>query len=193
MSKAIWIFLFICTSFAFANSSKAEQNSFAGIPFGTLRQTVIEEILKLGYEPYGMAESSDRIVIPVYMMGELPVQVDFLFNRNDKFYSFEIRTGRIEAMRLTKVFEAANYMSEHFALKYGEAGKQVPLNESTLRRGTNLYREWFSVRTLDIYTAVISKDGRYYSLGAVVQRTLAKELPNASKTKSSMADTKPAF
>lgn len=188
MRKAVWIFsLLILWAQVFAAAPTADQNEFAGIPFGTPRQMVIEEILKMGYEPYGMSESSDRIVIPVFMMGELPVQVDFLFNKNDKFYSFEIRTGRVEEARIDKVFEAANYMGEQFNLKYGEAGRKPSLKDSELHRGTNLYQEWFSVRVLNVSTAIVSKDGRFYTIGSVVHRTLAKE--QVAEQKSTHSDT----
>ena len=87
MNRVVFLISFLMFHvFVAASTLTGDKNEFAGIPFGMDRETVIEEILKLGYEPYGMAESSDRIVIPVFMMGELPVQVDFLFNRNENFY-----------------------------------------------------------------------------------------------------------
>ena len=101
-------------------------NDFAGIPFGASRETVIEEVMKLGYEPYGQSGEGERVVIPVFMFGELPVQVDFIFNKNDKFYSFEIRTGRVEEARKGKAIEAVEYMSEQFTLKYGKPSQRCP-------------------------------------------------------------------
>lgn len=190
------VFLFCFLSFqvlAFATTLIGDKNEFAGIPFGMEREIVIEEILKLGYEPYGMAESSDRIVIPVFMMGDLPVQVDFLFNRNDKFYSFEIRTGRIEAARMLKVFDAADYMGEQFSLKYGEPGKSNPLKNEALRQGLNIYQEWFSVRLLNIFTAIVSKDGRFYTIGSVTHRVLSGEKATKPKSVVTGAVKKAAF
>lgn len=178
-------------SFAAKND---DQHEFAGIPFGMAREQVVEEIIKLGYEPYGTAESSDRIVIPVYMMGDLPVQVDFLFNRNDKFYSFEIRTGRIEERRLPKIFEAIDYMGEQFSLKYGTPGQEPPnWTGSDIHSGTNLYQEWFGVRTLNVSTAIICKDGLFYTVGMVTHRTLAKETESAKKAVNTGAKAKAAF
>jgi len=153
------------------------QNNFAGIPFGAARETVIEEMMKKGYEPYGQTGIGERVVIPVYMFGELPVQVDFIFNKNDKFYAFEIRTGRVERARLSKTFEAVAYMSDQFTLKYGKASGAPAISElSNLKENVhNLYQEWFSVKALDAYTAVIQKGNRYYAVGSVTHRQLATE------------------
>ena len=153
------------------------QNHFAGIPFGSSRETVIEEIMKKGYEPYGQTGIGERVVIPVYMFGELPVQVDFIFNKNDKFYAFEIRTGRVERARLGKTFEAVAYMSDQFTLKYGKASGNPAISElSSLKENVhNFYQEWFSVKTLNAYTAVVQKGNRYYAVGSVTHRLLATE------------------
>ena len=169
------------------------QNNFAGIPFGSSRETVIEEMMKKGYEPYGQTGIGERVVIPVYMFGELPVQVDFIFNKNDKFYAFEIRTGRVERARLNKAFEAVAYMSDQFTLKYGKASGVPAISESsTLKENVhNLYQEWFSVKALDAYTAIIQKGNRYYAVGPVTHRQLANEAEKRVREKS--AETAPAF
>ena len=153
------------------------QNNFAGIPFGSTREAVIEEIMKKGYEPYGQTGIGERVVIPVYMFGELPVQVDFIFNKNDKFYAFEIRTGRVERARLGKTFEAVAYMSDQFTLKYGKASGNPAISElSSLKENVhNFYHEWFSVKTLNAYTAVVQKGNRFYAVGSVTHRVLATE------------------
>ncbi len=153
------------------------QNNFAGIPFGSSRETVIEEMMKKGYEPYGQSGVGERVVIPVYMFGELPVQVDFIFNKNDKFYAFEIRTGRVERARLNKTFEAVAYMSDQFTLKYGKASAAPAISElSSLKENVhNFYQEWFSVKTLNAYTAVVQKGNRYFAIGSVTHRQLATE------------------
>ena len=143
-------------------------NDFAGIPFGATRETVIEEVMKLGYEPYGQSGEGERVVIPVFMFGELPVQVDFIFNKNDKFYSFEIRTGRVERARLNKSFEAVAYMSEQFTLKYGKPSGNPAIDETSALKESilNLYQQWFSQKVLNIYTGLVQKDGRYFAVGA---------------------------
>ena len=169
-------------------------NDFAGIPFGASRETVIEEVMKLGYEPYG--GEGDRVVIPVFMFGELPVQVDFLFNKNDKFFSFEIRTGRVERARLSKSFEAAAYMSEQFTLKYGKASGNPAIDEtSSLKESVlNLYQQWFSVKVLNICTALVQKDNRFFAVGSVTHRTLATEKSSNGKRKSEKAvSNQPVF
>ena len=165
------------------------QNNFAGIPFGSTRETVIEEMMKKGYEPYGQTGIGERVVIPVYMFGELPVQVDFIFNKNDKFYAFEIRTGRVERARLSKTFEAVAYMSDQFTLKYGKPSGAPGISEvSNLKENVhNLYQEWFSVKILDAYTAVIQKSGRYYAVGSVTHRQLATEAEKRIREKPAEA------
>lgn len=170
------------------------QNNFAGIPFGSSRETVIEEMMKKGYEPYGQTGVGERVVIPVYMFGELPVQVDFIFNKNDKFYAFEIRTGRVERARLNKAFEAVAYMSEQFTLKYGKASASPAISESsTLKENVhNFYQEWFSVKTLNAYTAVVQKGNRYYAVGSVTHRQLANEAEKRSSGREKVSDA-PAF
>ena len=169
-------------------------NDFAGIPFGASRETVIEEVMKLGYEPYG--GEGDRVVIPVFMFGELPVQVDFLFNKNDKFYSFEIRTGRVERARLNKSFEAVAYMSEQFTLKYGKSSGNPAIDETSLLKENilNLYQQWFSVKVLNIYTALVQKDNRYFAVGSVTHRTLATEKnSNRNRKTEKTVSNQPVF
>ena len=171
-------------------------NDFAGIPFGASRETVIEEVMKLGYEPYGQSGEGERVVIPVFMFGELPVQVDFIFNKNDKFYSFEIRTGREERARLSKSFEAVAYMSEQFTLKYGKPSGNPAIDEtSSLKENLlNLYQQWFSVKVLNIYTALVQKDGRYFVVGSVTHRKLATEKNSSASRKSEKAvSNQPVF
>ena len=170
-------------------------NDFAGIPFGASRETVIEEVMKLGYEPYGQSGEGERVVIPVFMFGELPVQVDFIFNKNDKFYSFEIRTGRVERARLSKSFEAVAYMSEQFTLKYGKPSGNPAIDEtSSLKENLlNLYQQWFSVKVLNIYTALVQKDGRYFVVGSVTHRKLATEKNVGSGRKSEKAVSNQPF
>ena len=170
-------------------------NEFAGIPFGASRQTVIEEILKMGYEPFGQSGEGERIVIPVYMFGELPVKVDFLFNKNDKFYSFEIRTGRVEQARLGKAFEAVSYMSEQFTLKYGKSSGVPTITESSaLKDGGihNVYQNWYGVKTLDAHTAVVQIDNRFFAVGVVVHRKLADE-KSVSKKVEKVKSVGPVF
>lgn len=171
-------------------------NDFAGIPFGASRETVIEEVMKLGYEPYGQSGEGERVVIPVFMFGELPVQVDFIFNKNDKFYSFEIRTGRVERARLGKSFEAVAYMSEQFTLKYGKPSGNPAIDEtSSLKENLlNLYQQWFSVKLLNIYTALVQKDGRYFVVGSVTHRKLATEKNTGAGRKTEKAiSNQPVF
>ena len=151
-------------------------------------------MMKKGYEPYGQTGIGERVVIPVYMFGELPVQVDFIFNKNDKFYAFEIRTGRVERARLSKTFEAVGYMSDQFTLKYGKASGAPAINEtSNLKENVhNLYQEWFSVKALDAYTAVIQKGNRYYAVGSVTHRQLATESESAKRAREKASEA-PAF
>ena len=178
--------LLIVTLFVFSFSMSAfaqRYDNFAGIPFGSDRQTVIEEVMKMGYEPYGQSGEGERVVIPVFKFGELPVQVDFIFNQNDKFYAFEIRTGRVEESRKNKAIEAASYMSEQFTLKYGEPAAPTSVTEENLHNGRNIYQEWFSVKSLNAFTSVVKNNNRFFVVGVVEHRALAKEQTKKTKVK----------
>lgn len=165
---------------------------FAGIPFGASRETVIEEVMKMGYEPYGQMGAGERVVLPMFRFGELPVQVSFIFNGNDKFYAFEIRTGKVEESRKFKAIEAAEYMSDQFTLKYGKPAQTPTVNETNLVDGRNNYQEWYGVKLLNAFTAVIKKGGKYFVLGYVEHRTLMKETAGG-KTKKEKASAAPVF
>ncbi len=165
---------------------------FAGIPFGASRETVIEEVMKMGYEPYGQMGAGERVVLPMFRFGELPVQVSFIFNGNDKFYAFEIRTGKVEESRKFKAIEAAEYMSDQFTLKYGKPAQAPTVNETNLVDGRNNYQEWYGVKLLNAFTAVIKKGGKYFVLGYVEHRTLMKETAG-SKPKKEKASAAPVF
>ena len=174
-----------------ARRDSEHTQDFAGITFGSSRETVIEELMKMGYEPYGQSgKAGERVVVPVFKFGDLPVQVDFIFNSNEKFSSFEIRTGRVERSRLGKAFEAVDYMSEQFTLKYGKPSGAPAISETSVLKESvrNFYLQWFSVSSLDVNTAVIQIDGRYFAVGSVTQRTLSREKQKESdkaKAKSS--------
>ena len=179
--------------FSFSVSAFAQRyDNFAGIPFGADRQTVIEEVMKMGYEPYGQSGEGERVVIPVFKFGELPVQVDFIFNKNDKFYAFEIRTGRVEESRKNKAIEAASYMSEQFSLKYGEAAAPTTVTEDNLHNGRNIYQEWFSIKAINAFTSVVKNNNRFFVVGVVEHRTLAKEPSKKAKVKEKTSNT-PVF
>jgi len=179
--------------FSFSVSAFAQRyDNFAGIPFGADRQTVIEEVMKMGYEPYGQSGEGERVVIPVFKFGELPVQVDFIFNKNDKFYAFEIRTGRVEESRKNKAIEAASYMSEQFSLKSGEAAAPTTVTEANLHNGRNIYQEWFSIKAINAFTSVVKNNNRFFVVGVVEHRTLAKEPSKKAKVKEKTSNT-PVF
>lgn len=165
---------------------------FAGIPFGASRETVIEEVMKMGYEPYGQMGAGERVVLPMFRFGELPVQVSFIFNANDKFYAFEIRTGKVEDSRKFKAIEAAEYMSDQFTLKYGKPSQAPTVNETNLVEGRNNYQEWYGIKLLNAFTAVIKKGGKYFVLGYVEHRTLMKEASGGKKSKDK-ASSQPVF
>ncbi|MCQ2106728.1 MAG: hypothetical protein MJZ26_13170 [Fibrobacter sp.] len=194
MKKLGFIVILLTLLLAFEAAAQS-YNSFAGIQFGSSRESVLEDAMKMGYEVYSPRGASDRLAIPVFLFGDLPVQVDFLFNKNDKFYSFEIRTGRVERARLDKAFEAVGYMSEQFTLKYGKPSGSPALNEnSSLKESImNIYQQWYSVKVLDAYTGLVQKDGRYFAVGAVTHRTLAKEKSSGKSAGKEKASSAPVF
>lgn len=162
---------------------------FAGIPFGVSRDVVIEELMKMGYDTF---DQGGHIQVPVFKFGELPIQVDFIFNANDKFYAFEIRTGRVEEARKGKAMEAVEYMSEQFTLKYGKPSGEPAVKEINLRAGRNIYQEWYGVKALNAATSVIKQGEKFFAMGVVEHRALAKENRPAKKVKEKTS-TEPVF
>lgn len=190
--QRIVYFIVILTTLLSTGVFAQHGNDFAGIPFGSSREEVIEEVMKMGYEPFGQRAAGDHIVIPVYNFGELPVQVDFIFNKNDKFQSFEIRTGRVERARLSKAFEAADYMSDQFTLKYGKPSPTPPLDETSELKESlpNIYQRWISIkdqstqeRSMDADISILQRDGRYFVRGYVVHRKIASEKRSSGSSK----------
>jgi hypothetical protein len=171
MKLRAWALLLFMAAALFAK----DMGGFAGIRFGLSRDKVIEEILKLGYDPLGQTTQADRLIIPVYELGDLPVEVTFMFNRNGKFHSFEIRTGRVEAERYTKVVDAVRYMSEQFELKYGTSTKQSYPRPEEIRSGYRAFFRQWNNSELEIYTSISSMDGRYFSVGSVTHKILSRE------------------
>ena len=82
-------------------------------------------------------------------------------------------------------------MSDQFTLKYGKASGAPAINEtSSLKENVhNLYQEWFSVKALDAYTAVIQKGSRYYAVGSVTHRQLATESESSKRVREKPAET----
>lgn len=186
------LLLLVLALFMEVFAQRNNELEFAGIPFGASRETVIEEVMKMGYEPYGQMGAGERVVLPMFRFGELPVQVSFIFNGNDKFYAFEIRTGKVEESRKFKAIEAAEYMSDQFTLKYGKPAQAPTVNETNLVDGRNNYQEWYGVKLLNAFTAVIKKGGKYFVLGYVEHRTLMKETAGG-KPKKEKASAAPVF
>ena len=87
-------------------------------------------------------------------------------------------------------------MSEQFTLKYGKPSGNPAIDETSILKENllNLYQQWFSQKVLNIYTALVQKDGRYFAVGAVTHRKLATE-KNAStgRTKDKVTSNKPVF
>lgn len=196
ISILIMVLVMLLSAEVFARRAPEHTQDFAGIPFGSTREVVIEELMKLGYQPYGQSgKEGERVVVPIFKFGELPVQVDFIFNSNEKFSSFEIRTGRVERARMSKAFEAVEYMSEQFTLKYGKPNTNPRIGEeSKLKEGVrNFYLEWLSVSTLDINTAIVQLEGRYFAVGTVTHRLLTNEKQKSSAPARTKASNAPVF
>lgn len=192
----IMVLVMLLSTEVFARRAPEHTQDFAGIAFGSSRETVIEEVMKMGYQPYGQSgKEGERVVVPIFKFGELPVQVDFIFNSNEKFCSFEIRTGRVERARMSKAFEAVEYMSDQFTLKYGKPNSNPRIDEdSHLKEGVrNFFLEWLSVSTLDINTAVVQLEGRYFAVGTVTHRVLTNEKQKGSAPAKAKTSNAPVF
>lgn len=145
------------------------------IRFGMEREEVIEFILALGHNPMGQGRRDGRLWIPYYRIGDLPVEVSFLFNREGKFYSYEVRTGRVERDRFAKAIEAVRYMSETMQKEFGNPEKRFSPRIEEVRHGLRTFYWQWNLSDLDVATFLTSLDSRYYTVGVVTHRTLARD------------------
>lgn len=168
------VLAFILLSF-FALSPAQGRDGFAGIPFGLDRESVLEQILVLGHNPMGQGRQDDRLWIPYYRLGELPVEVTFLFNRAGKFYSYEVRTGRVDKDRFPKAIEAVRYMSEEFQKTFGNPDKRQSPRIEEVRNGIRSFYWQWNLPEFDVATFLTSLDNRYNTVGVVTHRALARD------------------
>jgi hypothetical protein len=156
----------------FSSSGAMGSDGFERIRFGTPYQTVLEEIMKMGYEPKG--QGTAILAIPEHRIAGMPVQVQFFFNRNNKFCAFEIRTGKQTKERYHKVIEVVKYMSELFQKKWGPPSqKYYPRMEELTAYGKK-YWEW-NPKGYAVFTSLIRQDGQYFTKGIVFHIGLAEE------------------
>ncbi len=132
-----------------------------------------------GYDP---RQKLGRLFVPKYEIGDLLVQVSFLFNSNDKFFAFEIRTGKKSKDRYHKVTEAARYMSKLFGTKWGTPTKYFsPLQEQVTNNAGMMYRLWV-FDNVEVVTYLCRGNGKtFYVRGIVLNKTIVSE----KKTKAS--------
>jgi len=161
--------IFLCLAVAvFA----VEPKGFDGIPFGETHDKVIEDVLKKGYTP---EVQPGQVIVPIYNLGDLPVEVIFRFNRVGHFFSYEMRTGAIERERFPKVIEAVRYMSEQLSLRFG-----VPTKKNFYRieeiDGKKAAEYWvWDDPEVDVATFIRPRDARFFSQATVTQKALARE------------------
>jgi hypothetical protein len=162
-----------------------DAKGFAEISFGESKEKVIEEILLMGYNPMGQGLEDEKVIIPIFKLGDLPVQVTFFFNKNDKFYSFELRTGKVSAADYdTKVLLAADYMSKVFEKKFGAVSDRNRPKVTALKEGfRTFYWKWTRPST-EIYTAITAIDASCFVIGSVTHKSLALEKPISSAPKA---------
>lgn len=154
--------------------SAADGNGFAGIPFGTPRSQVIEEILKRGLVHQAQV-NTNQVVIPMYNLGDLPVEVAFRFNRQDKFFSYEIRTGKLEKIRFNKVLEAADYMTEQLEQLYGVRNRKFEPEMQELQDNRYAHYCLWENNNYDVLSLLRAVDARYFTQGIITHKALARE------------------
>ena len=149
-----------------------EPKGFDGVPFGSTHDQVVEEMLKKGYTP---EEQPGQVLVPIYNLGDLPIEVIFRFNRVGHFFSYEMRTGAVERERFPKVVEAVRYMSEQLALRFGAPTKKnfYRIEEIEGKRAAE-YWVWDD-SDIDVATFIKIRDARFFSQATVIQKTLAHE------------------
>lgn len=163
--------------FLFAGLSEVlaiEPRGFDGIPFGVSREQMVEEIFKRGLVPEEQSVAG-QVVIPKYNFGELPVEIVFRFNRNGKFFSYELRTGKVEKDRFNKVIEAVRYMSERLEGLFGTPKKKNYFRLEQIQ-GKRFAQYWiWEHPDIDVVTFIRSMDARYFTQGTVTHKQLARE------------------
>ena len=166
--RLLFAIMLALASSAFA----ADVKGFDGIPFGLNKTQVLEEIFKSGYTP---EDQSGQLLVPIYKLGDLPVEVIFRFNRQGKFFSYDMRTGAIELERFPKVIEAIRYMSEQLSQRFGEPIKKnfYRLEEIQGKKAAS-YWIWENPE-LDVVTFIKPRDARFYAQGSVTDKVLARE------------------
>lgn len=162
--------LLILTLFV-AAASAVEQKGFAGIPFGVTQDEVVESVFKMGSTP---ESQMNTVLIPVYHLGDLPVEVLFRFNRAGLFYSYELRTGAIERERLPKAIEAVRYMSEKMEALFGAPFKKNFFRVEELQsKKVATYWLWNDPE-VDVATYIKLRDVRFFTQSTVTHKQLAR-------------------
>lgn len=162
------IFFLLFVTVAMAMESKG----FQGVAFGLSKDKVVEEIFRQGYTP---EEQGNQVTIPIYKLGELPVEVVFRFNRAGHFFSYELRTGTVERDRFPKVVEAVRYMSEQLSEKFGQPQRKnfYRLEEINGKRAAP-YWVWEDPE-IDMVTFIKTRDARFFTQATVTHKILARE------------------
>jgi hypothetical protein len=83
-------------------------------------------------------------------------------------------------------------MSEQFTLKYGKPAQPATVDETNIKNGRNIYQEWFSIKAINAYTSVVKNNNRFFVMGVVEHRALAKEQGKKAKAKEK-ASSAPVF
>ncbi|NLB63274.1 MAG: hypothetical protein GX801_04115 [Fibrobacter sp.] len=160
--------------FFFAFGQAAELNGIGGVHFGSTKEDVIEEIFKRGLH-HQEQPRTNQIILPKYSLGDLPVEIVFRFNRNNKFFSYEIRTGKVERDRYSKVLEAVVYMTEQFEGVYGRDNKNFNPQFKELQEKRYVQYSLWNHNQYDVLTLIRTVDARYFIQGIVTNKHLAKE------------------
>ncbi|HAJ77281.1 MAG TPA: hypothetical protein DCM64_12625 [Gammaproteobacteria bacterium] len=147
---------------------------FGKIAFGVDQKKVEEEVFKMGLTPQ-KRNGNTVVVIPVYRLQELPVEVVFRFNRNGKFFSCELRTGKVEKNRFHKVIEAVRYLSERIQDQFGAPKKKNYFRTEEIK-GKRFVPYWtWNNPELDVATFIRSAHARFYTQAVVTHKRLARE------------------
>ncbi len=167
MPRFLIIFLLAAVA-AFA----VEPKGFQGVPFGLTREKVIDEVFRQGYTP---EEQGNQVLIPIYKLGDLPVEVVFHFNRAGHFFSYELRTGAVERERFDKVVEAVRYMSEQLSTRFGEPQRKNFYRVEQIQ-GKRAVPYWvWDDSEIDMMTFIKTRDARYFTQATIIHKTLARE------------------
>jgi hypothetical protein len=157
----------------------AEKPGFLNIPFGTSLDEVHKRIAD-NNEITVTYSDDDCIMIYPYMLGDMATQITLLFDHEDSFYGYYLKSPEDTADYFFSTVNYAKYITEVFKNKFGKPSKTYKPNLLYASQGAT-YSEW-SNKQLDISTGFNSSEFKYYATGYVGSKKMFKAMKKFQQT-----------